>query len=142
MATVGWDEVVGYISGLRAAHVATVGADGEPHAAKVGFGIEGEHLWFATFASSGKGANLRANPHICVMFEGNQAESHVWGEVELVDDVETKTRIWESGMLPYDPAGFFGSPDNPRLVMGRVTPTRALVRAMTETGPGRFTWPT
>ena len=57
------------------------------------------------------------------------SEAYLQGRAELVGDVAQKRVLWGSGQLPYDPAGFFGAPDNPDLVLVRVHPERATVMA-------------
>jgi general stress protein 26 len=59
------------------------------------------------------------------------AEVYIQGVATLVDDPAEKARIWRSGALSFDPAAFFGSPDNPEFVLVRVRPERAVVL-----GPG------
>ena len=135
-----WDELVAKITGTPPAHLATATPDGTPHAATVMPGREGEVLWIAMHATSGKARNLRANPKVALMFEGNGAETYLWGDVELFDDLATKQRIWDAGVLPYDMAMFFQSADNPDWLLARVTPTRATVMAQGEDGIGRHTW--
>ena len=135
-----WIDVADRLAGIGTAHLATTAADGHPHVAKVGVAVDGDHLWFFTLGDTAKAANLRAQPFVALMWEGNGAETYVWGEAELVEDLATKERLFTSGSLPYDPTGFFGSADNPALVLARVTPTRATVVGAVDGRPARRRW--
>lgn len=121
------------------AHIATVRPDGSPHVAKVWPAVDGDTIWIGTRATSGKARNLRANPLAALMFEA-QGEAYVSGEAELVDDIETKQRIWNSGIFPYPLAGFFGAPDRDDFVFLRFRPGRAILLTQGETGIRRETW--
>ena len=48
------------------------------------------------------------------------------------DDVDEKRRIWGSGLLPYDPSQFFGTPENPDLVLLKVQPVSAVAMVMVD----------
>ena len=135
-----WTDVTERLAGIGVAHLATTAADGHPHVAKVGVAVDGEHLWFFTLEDTAKATNLRARPFVALMWEGNQAETYVWGEAEMVDDLATKERVFASGLLPYDPVGFFGSADNPALVLARISPTRAAVVGAVDGRPARLRW--
>jgi general stress protein 26 len=117
-----WDDLREQLTGL--VHVATSTPDGRPHVAVVMTGVEGDVIWFLTRTSSGKAANLRANPRIAMMWRPGP-EAYVSGEAEVIDDVDTKRRVWNGGILPYDPAEFFGTPEDPGVVAVRVRPVSA-----------------
>jgi len=134
-----WDDVAAHLTTAGLAHVATANADGHPHAAVVSAVVDGRGLSFFTMRTSGKAKNLAENPHVALMWQP-QAEIYLYGNVELIDDVAEKTRLWESGLLPYDPVGFFGSPDNADLLLVRVHPSRAIVVSASPDGPRRDTW--
>ena len=57
----------------------------------------------------------------------------------MIDDAATNVRLW-SGTFPYDLAMFFGSADNPDLVMLRMTPRSAVVQRFGDSGPIRERW--
>lgn len=132
-----WSDIAAHITGL--AHIATADADGVPHAALVTVVVEGDVLWMLTRQSSRKGRNLAENPHISIMWHPG-AEVYVQGDVQLITALEEKQRIWGSGLLPYDPAMFFGTPENPDMVLVRITPVRALIMTMGERGPQEQRW--
>jgi len=132
-----WNDVIPHLNGLL--HVATADSGGAPHISKVAAAVDGATIWIATMRTSGKARNVAANPRVALMWDSG-SEAYVWGDAELVDDIEEKRRIWDSGLLPYDPAMFFGTVDNPLLVLLRVTPTRATVLTMGPDGGTRGTW--
>ena len=135
-----WDDLVELIRNTPPGHLSTVGADGTPHVAKVALGIDGDHLWLATRRSSAKARNLRANPALAAMVEGNRAETYVWGTAEVVDDPAEVERVWGGGIFPFDLTGFFGAPDNPDFTLFRITPVRAVAMVARDAGPQRRTW--
>ena len=117
------------------AHVATASADGAPHVAVVAPVLESDVLWIFTMRSSRKARNLAANPRMSLMWRPG-SEIYLTADAELVDAADDKARLWARTDLPFNPAGFFGSPDNPDFVLVRVTPRRAVVL-----GPsGRTVW--
>ncbi len=129
MATL--DDVKSFATGLSPwAHLATVGADGEPDVTPVHPCWEGDVLWVMAGTNSTKARNLAANNRVALHWQveavGDGVE--VWGNAEVFDDLETKRRIWE-GVFDYDlnafaPGGPDGSPDTGFIA---ITPTRALI---------------
>jgi PPOX class probable F420-dependent enzyme len=132
-----WSDVAAHLTGQ--AHIATVRADGSPHVAKVWPALDGRTIWIGTRATSGKARNLRANPEAALMFEP-AGEAYVSGDVEVVSDLATKERIWNSGIFPYPMAGFFGAADRDDFVLLKFTPRRAIVMTQGESGLQRDTW--
>ena len=121
------------------AHIATVRADGSPHVAKVWPAVDGQTIWIGTRAASGKARNLRVHPGAALMFE-SQGEAYVSGEVEVVDDLATKRRVWSSGIFAYPLESFFDAPDRDDFVFLRFTPRRAIVMTQSDSGLRRETW--
>lgn len=124
------------------AHLATVGADGEPDVVPVHPCWEGDTLWVMCGADSVKARNLvheqRVAMHWQVAANGDGVE--VWGIGTLHDDLETKRRLW-SGVFDYDLDAFApGGPDNsPGTSFMAIEVTRALLlRAYG--AAGRETW--
>jgi PPOX class probable F420-dependent enzyme len=132
-----WSDVAIHLTGQ--AHIATIRPDGTPHVAKVWPAIDGRTIWIGTRATSGKARNLRVNPRAALMFEP-AAEAYVSGEAEVVSDLPTKQRIWDSGIFPYPMAGFFGSADRDDFVLLRFTPARAILMTQGDAGLRRDTW--
>lgn len=132
-----WSEVVPHLTGF--AYLATVDAEGRPHASKVAPAVDGDWLWIATRASSRKARNIAATGRAALMWEP-RAEVYVDADAELVDDLATRERIWQSGLFPFPLESFFGSPDHPDFVLARLAPTRALVLSMSDDGIRRDVW--
>jgi general stress protein 26 len=132
-----WSEVAVHVTGH--AHIATIGAEGHPHVAKVWPALDGQTIWIGTRATSGKARNLRVNPEAALMFEP-AGEAYVSGDVEVVSDLPTKQRIWDSGIFPYPMAGLFGAADRDDFVLLRFTPRRAIVMTQGDSGIRRDTW--
>ncbi len=132
-----WHELAPQLTGY--AHIATVRPDGRPHVAKVAPAIEGGTIWIGTNASSTKARNLATIPKAALMFEP-VSEIYVSADVEVVTDLATKQRLWNSGIFPYSMDAFFGSPDNDDFVLLRLSPTVATVISQGEAGLRRDTW--
>jgi general stress protein 26 len=122
-----WSELSAHATGL--AHIATADSTGKPFVAVVSPAVEGGVIWVATMKSSAKYRSLLANPRISIMW-ATGPELYVQGRVELIDEPSEKQRIWHSGLLPYDPAMFFGNPENPDLVLIKITPVTATLQTM------------
>ena len=112
------------------AHVATVGADGEPDVVPVHPCWEGDTLWFMGGLGSVKARNVARNDKVALHWQvtetGDGAE--LWGTAEVFGDVETKRRLWE-GVFDYDLSAFSpgGPDDSPETGFFAVTPARALL---------------
>lgn len=132
-----WNEVAAHLTGF--CHIATTGSDGHPNVAVVSPACEGDVIWVLTTAASRKARNLTENPRISMMWQPGP-EVYVQGTVQLLTDLEEKRRIWNSGMLSYDPAMFFGTVENPEMLLVKVSPQSALVLVMSETGPQSTRW--
>jgi general stress protein 26 len=124
------------------AHLATVGADGDPDVAPVHPCWEGDTLWIMTGAASVKVRNIAHNPNVAMHWQVTAAGDgvEIWGTAKMYTDLETKRRLW-NGVFDYDlnafsPGGPEGSPDNGFLA---VTPKRALVLKAYGMG-GREVW--
>ena len=132
-----WSHVVPHLTGL--AHLATVRPDGRPHVGIVAPGLEGETVWIGTTSTSRTARNLVARPSAALVWQPG-AEVYVDADVELVDDPDTKRRIWDAGIFPFDPTMFWGTADNPEFVLLRLAPTAATIMEQTEDGPARRRW--
>ena len=131
-----WSDVVSHLTGI--AHLATVRPDGTAHVAVVSPSVEGDLIWIGVEASSATAGNVASNPSAALVWTPG-AEAYVWADVAIVDDVDTKRRLWD-GAWGYDPAGFFGTPDNPDYLLLRLAPHRALLMTMGASGPQRLRW--
>jgi general stress protein 26 len=91
------------------AMLATNGDDGHPNVrAMIKMENEGlETVWFSTNTSSRKVAQLRENPRACVYF----VDFSKWmglmlvGTIEVLQDPESRRRLWREGYEKYYPAG-------------------------------------
>lgn len=111
------------------AYLGTADAAGRPHVSVVapGLGTEGT-IWFATRSSSKKARNLAINPHVAFHWPTGGAgpgELVAFGEATLRDTQADRDRLWDAGILTFDPSGFFGSRDNPDLAFVEVAVRRA-----------------
>lgn len=125
------DEVKEFAAGLSPwAHLATVGADGEPDVVPVHPCWEGDTLWAMVGTTSVKARNVSENPQVALHWQvtENGDGVEVWGTGKVVDDLETKRRLW-SGVFDYDLNAFApgGPDDSPGTGFLAVTPTRALI---------------
>lgn len=125
------------------AHVATVGADGEPDVVPVHPSWEDDTLWFMAGGTSVKVRNITHQPVVALHWQVTETGDglEVWGTAEAHGDVETKRRLW-TGVFDYDLDQFApgGPDDSADTVFVAVTPSRALYLAAYGMG-GRETWP-
>lgn len=136
-STIDWADLVPHLTGF--AHIATVRPDGRPHVAKVAPAVDRDVLWIASRVSSRKARNIAADPHVALMYEP-RAEAYVQATGELITDLETRERVWASGMFPFPLEGFFGTYDHPDFVLVRLTPTSAILMSQDGAGIRRDTW--
>ncbi len=89
---------------------------------------DGFEIYFASFRSSNKTAELESNPSVelCYMDEGHD-QVRITGTAQLVEDGTIRQSIWDSNALLRN---FVGSIDNPEFLLYRVNPSR--VRFMRE----------
>jgi len=115
------------------AHIATVGADGDPDVAPVHPTWEGDTIWMFTGATSVKVRNIAHNPNVALHWQVMEAGDgvEVWGTAEVHTDVETMKRLW-TGVFDYDLNQF--APGGPKNSSGfafvAVHPARALYLEM------------
>ena len=133
-----------------AAYLSTIDSDGFPQTRVMGnlrntkqypglksmFSEHGEDflIYLTTSASSGKMAQIRANPKVSVYF-CNPGEFHglmLGGEIEVVTDTELKKQIWQDGWEMYWPDG----PDGPEYTVLRLLPVYA--KGWYKEGPFEF----
>jgi len=131
MTTLTLHDIKTFATGLSPwAHLATVGADGEPDVVPVHPCWEGDMIWIMVGRDSVKSKNVaheaRVALHWQVTENGDGVE--VWGRSSLHADVDTKRRLW-NGVFDYDLNAFApGGPDNsPDTVFMRVDVDRAML---------------
>lgn len=140
MHTIPWSEVAALIDGAGLAHLATASPEGEPHVALVSAVRDGDAILIATRTTSGKARDLRANPRVSLMWQGNSAETYLWGDVSLITDSPTKVAVWNSGLFPFPLEHFFGAAESDGWVLVRATPTRVVAMVQTESALERRVW--
>ncbi len=128
---IGLDEVKAFASGLSPwAHIATVGADGEPDVVPVHPCWEGDVLWAMMGAGSVKARNVADNDKVALHWQVTEVGDgvEVWGTAEVFTDVETKRRLWD-GVFDYDLNAFApgGPDDSPGTAFLAIRPNRAVV---------------
>lgn len=131
MTTLTLQDIKTFATGLSPwAHLASVGADGEPDVVPVHPCWEGDVIWIMVGRDSVKSKNVahesRVALHWQVTENGDGVE--VWGRSSLHADVDTKRRLW-NGVFDYDLNAFApGGPDNsPDTVFMRVDVDRAML---------------
>ncbi len=136
-------EIRDFASKLSAwAHLATVGADGEPDVVPIHPCWESEMLWVMCGTDSVKARNVAHEPRVALHWQvdavGDGVE--IWGVASLHSDVETKRRLWND-VFDYDLNAFApGGPENsPGTCFMAVAPNRALLLRAYGMG-GRETW--
>ena len=89
---------------------------------------EGFTVWVASLRSSGKTAELEANPRVELCYlEGGHDHVRITGRAVLVEDRAERRLIWDENPLL---RSFLKSIDNPEFMLYRVEPER--VRFMRE----------
>lgn len=112
------------------AHIATVGADGEPDVVPVHPCWEGDTLWTMVGTDSVKSKNVAHNDKVALHWQvsANGDGVEIWGTATVHDDLDTKRRLWE-GVFDYDLNQFApgGPDDSPGTAFMAIEPTRALL---------------
>jgi PPOX class probable F420-dependent enzyme len=123
------------------AHLATVGADGNPDVVPVWPAWHDDKVWIFVHADSVKVRNIAANPNVAMHWQVDESGDGVelWGTATVHGDAETKGRLW-NGVFTYSLDDF--APDGPESDANcfiAVAPQRAL--ALKQYGmAGRDTW--
>jgi len=104
------------LSGTKAktVYLATNGSHGHPNLrAMVPIMVEGvKAIWFATSAKSNKVLELQNDNHAVVYFDAPRmaGECRLWGFVEILDDMESRKKVWNDMIANHFPDGI-ESPD-------------------------------
>ena len=113
MSDISLDEIKTFTASLSPwAHLATIGADGEPDVVPVHPAWEGGTIWAMVGADSVKARNVAANSSVAMHWQVTEAGDgvEVWGDARVHTDLETKQRLW-NGVFDYDLDQF--APDGP-----------------------------
>jgi PPOX class probable F420-dependent enzyme len=123
------------------AHLATVGADGNPDVVPVWPAWQDGVVWISSHTHSVKVRNLAANPNVAMHWQVDESGDgvEVWGTATVHTDQETKRRLW-TGVFTYNLDDFApDGPDSEDNCFIAVHPERAL--ALKQYGmAGRDTW--
>lgn len=115
------------------AHLATVGADGEPDVVPVHPCWEGDVVWVMVGTDSVKSRNVSVNDRVAMHWQvtENGDGVEVWGRATVLADLETKRRLW-TGVFDYDLNAFApGGPDeSPDTAFMRIDVDRAVILRM------------
>jgi PPOX class probable F420-dependent enzyme len=76
-----------FLTGQRTCRVATVAADGRPHATPLWFAWDGSCLWLYSITRSRRWAELEADPRIAVVVDSGEEYGELRG-VEITGSVE------------------------------------------------------
>lgn len=110
-------------------YIGTADAAGRPHVAIVAPGFTDGTVWFATRPSTRKLRNLRVNPEVAFHWPISNpdapGELAAWGTATVHDSDAARRRIWESEVMPYDLAAFFGELAGSDVVFVEVAVRRA-----------------
>ena len=131
MSDITLDDVKSFATNLSPwAHLASVGADGEPDVVPVHPCWEGDTCWIMLGANSVKAKNTGHESRVAMHWQVTEVGDgvEIWGPSEVFTDVETKRRLWD-GVFDYDLNAFApGGPDNsPDTAFMAITPNRAVV---------------
>ena len=112
------------------AHLATVGADGEPDVVPVHPCWQDGVLWILCGTGSVKARNVAVNPRVALHWQVTEVGDgvEVWGTAEVFDDLDTKRRLW-TGVFDYDLGAFApGGPEgSPGTGFMAIHPSRAVL---------------
>lgn len=116
-----------------ATYLVTIDEEGRPDArAMAVVTAEGlKTIWMMTCKLSEKYRQLSKNPQ-CMLYatdledKEGYLELRLWGRMELLDDAETKNRIWLDAYLPYFPGG----KDDPNLGILKFTTEEATLQTL------------
>jgi general stress protein 26 len=112
-------------------NLATIEAD-QPHARIMGAArIDDDFTtWYATHTSSNKVRQIRTCPNVCVTFWASAKDLRIFGKAQIVDDKDTKDKMWNDEWLQFWPKG----KNDPEYALIKVTPKKAEFRDMEKGG--------
>jgi general stress protein 26 len=134
-----WDRFVDAATSISwIAYLGTADEQGRPHVAAVAPGFAPGSIWFATRRSSRKFRNLSHNSRVAFHWpvggDTGPGELIAQGTAAVFTTLEDRRRLWDSRVLSYDPAGFWGTPENEDLAFVEVEASSARLL-----GPGGVT---
>jgi PPOX class probable F420-dependent enzyme len=90
------EELDEFLTAERTCRVATVSADGAPHASPLWFAWDGTSLWLYSITRSKRWADLRRDPRVAVVVDAGHAYDELRG-VELSGSVEFVGEVPRTG---------------------------------------------
>jgi PPOX class probable F420-dependent enzyme len=117
-----WGHVDRHLRNSRSYWLATVRADGRPHAMPVWGVWDGRSLWFGTGRTSIKGRNIARDPRVVMHLESGDDVVILDGTVEEAWSDDVLAAYVQKYAMPADELGFESSPDGGG--MFRLTPDR------------------
>lgn len=109
----------------QVAMLATVDGDRPRVRPMAALAIDGNELWMAADAHSGKLAQLARNPHVelCYM-DAERRHLRLQGTAEEVNDDTMKQKLWDENPMLHQ---YFRSPDSPDYRLIKIVVTEALL---------------
>ena len=96
------DEVIAYIQDVHFGYLATVGTDGAPRVRPIGIDtVYDDDLYFFTFSTTRKVAEIDANPQVEVVWSklADNSQVRIRGNATVVDDEATQQRFREENPI-------------------------------------------
>jgi len=117
------------------ASFATITEDGAPWVRYVVIKADEQlNIWFATFKNSRKIKHITKNPEVHLGLGVTDMAAASWMQVQgratILEDAETKKAVWYDMLEPV-----FKGPEDPNLVVCKVTPYRIEYYAMNSPSP-------
>ena len=123
------------LGSVRTATLATVRADGRPHAAPIWYHLDGETFVFTTGANTVKGMNLRRDPRVALCIDDERPPFHfvIVEGVASLSGGDPDLLLWATRLggryMGEDQAEAFGRRNAvPGELLVRVTPTKVLAQ--------------
>lgn len=106
-------------------YMATADRAGRPHVAVVATGFTDGSLWFVTNQGTKCLSNIKVNPSVGFHWpvggsDDVPGELVAYGRAKLYTSQEDRSRLWHSGIMTYDLAGFFRDEFNEEVVFVEV----------------------
>ena len=97
------------LAGAKKVYMATNGSHGHPNLrAMAPIKVEGANIiWFTAFAGSSKILELQNDNHAVIYFDAPRmaGEFRLWGFVEILDDMESRKKVWNDITAQHFPDG-------------------------------------
>lgn len=126
------NEVYQFLMDNKSGYLATVDAEGKPHARVIGLNfIDGDKLYYALATTKGMYEQIKNNPSVelAVGAPNFSKVVRVWGKAYIDDRMEIKRKLFENS-----PAlkGLYQSPENSIFAAMYIKPEAARIWSFTE----------